>query len=179
MRMRCTMTTGGFGISARLAARIAGAGITLVSVSIDGLEQVHDHLRGRSGSWLSALEAIHNLSAAGLVVVCNSQLNRLTPQLPALYLTLKDAGIRGWQVQITAPMGRAADDSSILFQPPEIVDLHTVLGRIARRAEEDGIEFLPANNVGYFSPYERIFRSHGHPWGFLAGSVRRALGHRY
>lgn len=168
--MRCTMTTGGFGISSRLAERIARAGITLVSVSIDGLEPVHDYLRGRPGSWRKALEAVHALSDAGLVVVCNTQLNRLSaPELPALYLKLRASAIRGWQVQITAPMGRAADDPTILFQPPEIIDLHQVLARIARRAEDDGMEFLPANNVGYFSPYERLFRSHGHPWGFWQG----------
>ena len=49
--MKATMTTGGFGVSPKLAEKMAEAGITAVSVSIDGLETTHDSLRGRSGSW--------------------------------------------------------------------------------------------------------------------------------
>jgi radical SAM protein with 4Fe4S-binding SPASM domain len=168
--MICTMTTGGYGITSTKASQMKRAGISHVSVSIDGLEETHDALRGRKGSWRHCFAAIKAVREAGIVVSSNTQLNRLSaPQLPILYERLLAAGVRGWQVQLTAPMGNAAENPSILLQPPELLDLFPMLARIARRAWQDGIVFLPGNNVGYYGPYERLLRSNGHPWGFWQG----------
>lgn len=54
--MLCGITTGGFGISLDTAQRMKEAGISVVSVSVDGLEATHDRLRGKNGSWQWALE---------------------------------------------------------------------------------------------------------------------------
>ena len=45
--MRCTMTTGGYGITLSTAKKMKQAGIATVSVSVDGLEATHDRLRCR------------------------------------------------------------------------------------------------------------------------------------
>jgi len=168
--MRATMVTGGWGVTRRMAEAMAAAGIGLVSVSVDGLEATHDRLRGRAGSWRRCLEAIDRLSRAGLVVAANTQLNRLSMcELPALYLVLRDVGVRAWQVQLTGPMGNAADHASILLQPPELVDAFPVLARVAARAWYDGVQMRPNDNVGYYGPYERLLRGAGQPWGFWQG----------
>src|SRR5688572_1221081 len=64
--MLCTMTTGGFRLDLPRALRMRDAGISHVSVSIDGLESTHDRLRGRAGSWQQCLEAISALKEADL-----------------------------------------------------------------------------------------------------------------
>lgn len=168
--MACTMTTGGYGITSAKASKMQRAGISHVSVSIDGLEETHDSLRGRKGSWRKCFSAFEALRGAGITASSNTQLNRLSaPEIPMLYERLLDAGVQGWQVQLTAPMGNAADRSQILLQPPELLDLFPMLARVARRAWQDGMIFLPSNNVGYYGPYERLLRSNGHPWGFWQG----------
>ena len=43
---------------AQHAADIAGSGLDLLAVSIDGLEETHDRIRGRRGSYRRALEGI-------------------------------------------------------------------------------------------------------------------------
>src|SRR4249920_2102585 len=48
--MTPTMTSGGRGIDAERAAKAAQAGLAGVSISLDGLEQTHDRLRGVRGS---------------------------------------------------------------------------------------------------------------------------------
>ena len=45
------MTTGGWGVTEERAQRMAEAGIHRVSVSIDGLEQRHDRMRAKRGSF--------------------------------------------------------------------------------------------------------------------------------
>lgn len=42
-------------------------------------------------------------------------INRLSaPEFPRIYEHLRDAGIFAWQIQLTVPMGNAADNSEFL-----------------------------------------------------------------
>jgi len=166
-----TLVTGGWGLGRGLARRIAAAGIGLVSVSIDGLETSHDLLRRREGSWRQAFAALDHLKSEQVTIASNTQLNRLSIQdLPLLYERLRGAAIAAWQIQLTGPLGNAADDSALILHPAELDAVFTVLARIARRARSDGIWLRPNDNVGYYGPYERLLRSGGHEWGFWQGA---------
>src|SRR5712692_5955524 len=66
--MACSMVTGGYGISATTARRMRDAGMSLVSVSIDGLEATHDDLRGRRGSWAWCFKTLQHVRDAGMEV---------------------------------------------------------------------------------------------------------------
>lgn len=157
--MRCTLTTGGYGISAEAAVRMGEAGLEQVSVSIDGTEATHDRLRGKAGAWRAAFQSLGHLRKAGVATSCNTQINRLSaPELPLIYADLREAGCRAWQLAMTVPMGRAADRPEILLQPSELLDVFPVLAELAERAERDGVLFYPGNNVGYYGPYERRLR---------------------
>lgn len=177
--MTCTLTTGGYGISAELARRMKAADLQQVSVSLDGLRETHDRLRGRAGSHGFALQAMQHLRSVGLPVTCNTQINRLSaPELPLLYEQIRDAGVEAWQIQLTVPMGAAADRPDLLLQPYELLELYPMLAQLALRAKRDGIYLLAGNNIGYYGPYERILRGHGHEHGFWRGCQAglRALG---
>ncbi len=170
--MRPTMTTGGYGISLDTATKMKEAGIATVSVSIDGLEETHDQLRGRQGSWKYAFKTMSHLKQVGIPIGCNTQINRLSaPQLPLIYETIRDAGARAWQIQLTVPMGNAADNSEILLQPAELLDLYPMIARIAHRAKREGVQLQPGNNIGYYGPYERLLRGRGkeNEWTFWQG----------
>lgn len=163
--IRPTMTTGGRGIGADLARRMAAAGLHSASVSIDGLAATHDLLRAARGSFAAATEALRHLRAAGLRVAANSNLNRLNePDLEALYDHLRPLGISAWQVQITAPLGRAADRPDLLLQPFDLLALMPRIAALKERAYQDGVLLMPGNNLGYFGPEEALLRS-THPAG--------------
>ncbi|MBL7494440.1 radical SAM protein [Frankia sp. AgB1.9] len=158
--MTCTVTTGGYRLSAAMARGLRAAGVRQCSVSVDGMAGTHDRLRGRAGSWQSCFVTMERLRAAGVTATCNTQINRLTaPELPELYLALQAAGIAAWQWQLTVPMGNAADQPEILLQPVELLDVFPMLARVARQAASDGIGIHAGNNVGYYGPYERLLRS--------------------
>lgn len=160
--MSCTMTTGGFGISAQTAKRMKEAGIDRVSVSVDGLEATHDQLRGKPGSWKFCFKTINLLREAGIKVGTNTQINRLSaPELPAIYEAIRDAGVRSWQLQMTVPMGNAADNANLLLQPSELLDVYPVIAYLATRGKEEGLSVQPGNNIGYYGPYERMLRARG------------------
>ena len=141
--MTCRLTTGGFGISLQMAQQMKEAGLASVSISIDGLEDTHDHLRGRKGSWQSAFRTMNHLRAVGLPYNCNTQINRLSaPEFPSIYEKIRDAGVGAWQIQLTVPMGNAADNADILLQPCELLDLYPMLVRVVSRARREECLFF-------------------------------------
>ncbi|MEH1812069.1 MAG: nif11-class peptide radical SAM maturase 3 [Nostoc sp.] len=170
--MLCGMTTGGYGISLETAQKMKQAGIRTVSVSIDGLEATHDRLRGKKGSWKYAFKTMSHLREVGIYFGCNTQINRLSaPEFACIYECIRDAGARAWQVQLTVPMGNAADNADILLQPHELLDIYPMLARVARRAYQEGVQLQAGNNIGYYGPYERLLRGRGkeHDFSFWQG----------
>jgi len=157
--MRCSMTTGGRGVTAELARAGAQAGVQSTSVSIDGGAATHDRLRGVAGAHRSALAAAAHLKAAGIGLGVNTQINRLSMrELPEVLETIIALGARAWQIQLTVAMGRAADEPDLLLQPEDLLVLFPLLANLKARCNETGVALWPGNNIGYFGPYESILR---------------------
>ena len=176
--MLANMTSGGRGITAELARACAAAGLQNVSISVDGMEETHDRLRGVAGSWRSALDAITHLRAAGVPVSSNTQINRLSmPELPHVLDAIAARGIHSWQIQLTVAMGRAVDEPDVLLQPYDLLDLFPLLAELSERCVERGVRLWPGNNIGYFGPHESALRG-TLPRGHMAscGAGRATLG---
>jgi radical SAM protein with 4Fe4S-binding SPASM domain len=157
--MGLTMVTGGRGLTAERARQLRDAGAAGVGVSIDALEPLHDELRGVSGAYRSAIEAVRALRAEGLRVSINTQITRpALRQIEPLLEGLFDEGIAAWQVSMTVPMGRAADEPQLLLQPYQVLEVLPLVARIELRARARGIDVTPGNDIGYFGPYEEQLR---------------------
>ena len=177
--MSCTITTGGRTLTRKRIDAMVEAGVSAVNLSIDGMQEAHDRLRGVEGSWDAAFRSLAYLREAGVSVSVNTQINRLTRNdLVPLLHRIADAGVRSWQLQITAPFGNAGDHPEILLQPYMFPELFEELERVADAADLRGIRLWPANNLGYFGPLEARLRRHqkrgAHYKGCGAG--RYALG---
>lgn len=178
--IRPTMTTGGRGVTRELAREMKAAGLHSVSVSVDGLEREHNAIRKAAGSFQGAMDALTCLRDAGLRVAANTNVNRVNaPVLEDLYEVLRGKGIVAWQVQITVPLGRAADRPQMLLQPYDLLDVVPRVAALKERAFDDGVLVMPGNNLGYFGVEESLLRSPkkggaDHWQGCQAG--RRVLG---
>jgi radical SAM protein with 4Fe4S-binding SPASM domain len=176
--MLCSTTTGGRGLTPEKVAEAKAAGLMAVSVSIDGDEATHDRLRGVAGSYRSAFAAMRAAREQGLRLSCNTQINRLSmPIFGDILEAIAAAGVKAWQIQLTVPMGRAADEPDILLQPHDLLELFPLLGAIKKRCDELGVRLWPGNNIGYFGPYESVRRGYhyrGH--GGSCGAGRATLG---
>ena len=162
--MACSMTTGARNLDDERVGKAVDAGVRVISISIDGLEETHDAQRGPKGSWRAAVDAARRVAATPIRLATNTQINRLSmPELPAVADLLKDLGSTAWQIQLTVAMGRAADRPDLLLQPWELLELFPLLVWIKQsRLEPNGIQLLPGNNIGYFGPYEHLLRYGGH-----------------
>jgi radical SAM protein with 4Fe4S-binding SPASM domain len=121
------------------------------------------------GSFANATRAIDRLREAGIPVGANTNVNRSNrADLEGLLDHLAAHGIDAWQIQITSPLGRAADRPAMLLQPWDLLDLLPRVDAIKRRAAAAGIRVMPGNNLGYFGPEEGRLRSlegHGDHFG--------------
>ena len=140
------MVTSGQGLDASVAKHMQEAGLHSVTVSVDGLEATHDRQRAMPGSFQQALHAIRCADGAGLMVGATTQVNRETlAELPALAPILESAGVLGWQLQMTLPMGRAESRRLALGadQMPEL------LGLLRRMTTRPGLRPHLTDNIGY------------------------------
>jgi radical SAM protein with 4Fe4S-binding SPASM domain len=168
----CTMQTGGYKLSADMITAAAEAGLQGIGVSIDGLAALHDRLRGVPGSYAEALRVLDHCRRIGLTASVNSQITAtVMPQLAELMEVIITAGAKYWQVQLTVAMGNAVDHDEILLQPYELATLMPLLARLHEDGRERGLTLLPGNNIGYFGPYDALWRGpdRGHYPGCPAG----------
>jgi radical SAM protein with 4Fe4S-binding SPASM domain len=102
------------------------------------------------------------VSDCGLSATVNTQITSLViPQLPDLLDLFISAGARHWQVQLTVAMGRAADNPELLLQPYDLLQLMPLLAELFERGADAGLLLQPGNNIGYFGPYETLWRGNG------------------
>ena len=158
----CAVQTGARNMTPERLAAAVDAGLGGIGVSIDGLEQLHDRLRCVAGSYQRAFEVLDYARAAGLQTSVNTQIGPETmADLPGLMEQLVAYGVRQWQVQLTVAMGNAVDNPGCLLQPYELLELMPLLARLYRQAVDRGLLIVVGNNVGYFGPYEHIWRGFG------------------
>jgi radical SAM protein with 4Fe4S-binding SPASM domain len=157
--MTCSVVTGGRGMTPERAARAAAAGVSGVSVSLDGLEAAHDEQRGVRGAFAAALRAMDALRTAGVAVAANTQVNRRSlADLDGVLDLLIEREVYGWQVQLTVPMGRAAERPEWILEPYHLLEVIPAIAQLKQRAARHGVRLDPGNNVGYFGPHEEILR---------------------
>jgi radical SAM protein with 4Fe4S-binding SPASM domain len=140
------MVTSGQGLDASVGERMREAGMSSATVSVDGLEATHDRQRAVPGCFQQALRAIRLVDGAGLKVGVTTQVNRETlPELEALAPVLQEAGVLGWQLQMTLPMGRA-ESRDLALGADEMPELLELLRRISTRP---GLRPHITDNIGY------------------------------
>ena len=160
--MDCAMQTGALHLTEERIGQAAEAGIQAIGVSVDGLEDLHDRLRGVKGSFAAAFEALRLLRKHGVQSSVNTQItSQVLPQLRELHELFIESGAKNWQVQLTVAMGRAADNPELLLQPYQLLELMPLLAELFWTGVERGLLLQPGNNIGYFGPYESVWRGGG------------------
>lgn len=168
--IKVTMQTGGRGLTRRRLQTLKDAGLKVVGVSVDGPEEVHDTLRANKGSHKHAIEALHIARDLGVVSASNTQFNRLNAHLvEETFAPLQAAGVRSWRGQVTAPMGRAADQPDWILQPWQVVDIIDAMAALQLRLAQEEVDagrdplkvtdIRISNNLGYYGPWEGILRT--------------------
>lgn len=141
----------------RKAAELVAAGLRSATISLDGLEEEHDWMRGVPGSFGYASHAIELLSHAPIafdVVTCVNRRNYR--QLSEIKEHLIKLGVKGWRLFTIFPVGRAASDPELILTQEEYRGLMDFI--IATRKE--GRIRASYACEGFLGPYEGKVRDH-------------------
>ncbi|MET0878983.1 MAG: radical SAM protein [Tardiphaga sp.] len=167
--IHCGLQTGARGLTKERIEAAHAAGVRAIGISVDGLRDTHDDIRGVAGSHDQAIAAIGHVRDVGIEPGVNTQINaRSMHELPQIFEEIVAAGARYWQVQLTVAMGNAVDNSAMLLQPFEIIDVVDSLAALYHRGRDAGLRLLPGNSIGYFGrhePHWRSFTSAVEHWG--------------
>ncbi|HEV3001652.1 MAG TPA: GDL motif peptide-associated radical SAM/SPASM maturase [Solirubrobacteraceae bacterium] len=174
--IRVSMQTGARALTERRLEAGVKAGLQGLGVSLDGLRDYHDRVRGVPGSFDFAVLTLQRAKAAGLKTSVNTQIGPETiAQLPDLLDRIAAAGATHWQLQLTVAMGNAVDNPELILQPHQLLELMPLLAELHHRGRRQGVLMVPGNNIGYFGPYEHLWRGEvgdrGHWGGCAAGQT--------
>lgn len=119
------IVTNGLGLTPERFGSLKAAGIHNITVSLDGLEDDHNWMRGNPQSFTRALEAIKMIAADGTlnfdVVTCVNR--RSLPTLPQIARLLANAGVKYWRLFTIFPSGRARQYAEFELTKPEFIQL--------------------------------------------------------
>lgn len=160
------MTTNGTLITPEIAHRLKEAGMSTVSVSVDGLKETHEWFRQSPGSYEKTMAGIKNLlneRAFNHVQVTTVVHKRNITELDKLYEIMKGLGIRSWRVINIEPIGRARSNPDLMLEKK---DYKYILDFIKKHRFEDKMEVC--YGCSHYLPidYEREVR----PWYFLCNA---------
>ncbi len=114
--------------------------LSSMTISLDGLEDNHDWLRGRRGSFKRAVAGIGRAVEAGFplfdVVTCVNPRN--LPELDQVMAFLMDKGVSYWRLFLIFPKGRAAKNEELILSVSETRDLIVWISRTRRRLKGSG-----------------------------------------
>ncbi len=92
--MRAVISTNGTLITPEKARILKEIGLSYVGISLDGLEDIHDHFRGKKGSFQDAMEGIKNCQDAGIKVGLRFTMNKINVKdIPGVFDLLEEKEI--------------------------------------------------------------------------------------
>lgn len=152
------MVSNGLMLTADRFDAICKAGLSSITISLDGLEENHNWLRGHKESFQRASQAIDIiLSHPNVlfdVVTCVNQRN--FTELPAIRDFLIQKGVKAWRLFTIFPVGRAAQDPQLQLSPQQL----RLLLDFIRTTRKEGVIRAAFGCEGYFGNYEGDIRDH-------------------
>lgn len=166
------MVTNGLAMTPKRLQSLIASGLHTITVSLDGLEEEHNFMRGNTQSFKRAVDAIRIISAEKRiksdVVTCVNR--RSIQNLDAIKELLISLGVTGWRLFTIFPAGRAAGDADLKLSSEE----HRYLMEyIKRNRKEDKRITINYCCEGFMGDYEGDIRDHFYSCqaGISVGSV--------
>lgn len=151
------LVTNGMALSRRRFDSLLAAGLHGMTVSLDGFEPQHTHIRRNPESYRRAVEAVRMAAAeptlAFDVVTCATPL--LMPHLEEFKEFLISLGLKRWRIFTIFPAGRAANDPTLRLSDEDFVSLMEFI----RRTRKEKRINLNYGCEGFLGGYEAEVRS--------------------
>ncbi|MBN1227267.1 MAG: 12,18-didecarboxysiroheme deacetylase [Deltaproteobacteria bacterium] len=92
--MRAVISSNGTLIDKKMAGELKKVGVSYVGISLDGLEEINDHFRGKNGAFKMALQGIDNCREAGIKVGLRFTINQSNKsEVPGIFNLMEEKEI--------------------------------------------------------------------------------------
>ena len=155
--MRWGMVTNGHLYNRERHESLLSAGMGSLTISVDGLQESHDWLRNRPGSFERVNRSIElAASSPRLNFDIVSCVNKSTVnELPSIYSYLLSKGVKAWRLFTIIPIGRAKDNPGLILSPDEF---RTMLDFIAEKRKSGAMD-VKFSCEGFVGSYENLVRA--------------------
>ena len=152
------IVTNGRGLTPERYKSLLQSGIRAITVSLDGIGDTHDWMRGVPGTYPLALRAIRMVAASGEVeydvVTCVNK--RSYKELEQIKELLISSGVKAWRLFTVFPVGRAAQDPELKLSGDEFRGTMDFI----RRTRKEGRISVSYGCEGFLGKYEGEVRDH-------------------
>lgn len=151
------IVSNGYNLNRRMLDSLQKSGIHSITISLDGLENSHNWLRGKKDSFVKALDAIllvsKNDSIAFDVVTCCNQKNIV--ELELLKELLISKSVKKWRLFSIFPKGRAKNEPELQLSDSQFIHL---MEFIIKTNQENKIQ-ASFGCEGFLGKYENEVRN--------------------
>ncbi|MDH3892292.1 MAG: radical SAM protein [candidate division Zixibacteria bacterium] len=149
------MVTNGHAWTKETVAAAKAAGMCSVTVSLDGFEEDHNWLRGRSDSYARAVRTIQMLVADPFyqcmdIVTCVNK--RSLERLDEFYEQVRELGVPAWRLFTISPIGRAVRHDELFLNGDEF---RSLMGKIERYRRLGDLP-VTYSESGYLGPRHEL-----------------------
>lgn len=154
--MRWGMVSNGQLYDRKRHISLLNAGMGALTLSVDGLEESHDWLRNKPGSFKKIDRAIELAADSKRlnfdVVTCVNRRNLI--ELPSIYNYLRAKGVKAWRLFTIIPIGRAKENPELILTNGEFKEMLEFIVEHRMKGEMD-VKF---SCEGYVGAYESKVR---------------------
>ncbi len=140
--IKAVISTNGTLIDKTQAAKLAGAGISYVGISIDGPEPFHDKFRASKGSFQATMQGFANCRKAGIRMGLRFTITKHNAgQIEAVFDIAETAAIRRICFYHLIRMGRAKDmEDAVLSQQQTRLVVNTIIDKTDQFVNDDLVD---------------------------------------
>jgi radical SAM protein with 4Fe4S-binding SPASM domain len=144
----------------------------IFSMSLDGLEEVHNHIRQSKKAFSDVMGAFNELNSRDIHPCAITSISKFNyHQLEDIYRLVIAHEIPSWQVQLTFASGRMKEQQAQVLSPQ---DLRALVKFLLDVRKDRIVDLHVSDNIGYYTAAEETLR--GYRWsGCKAGNTLVAI----
>ena len=150
--------TNGLLLNEKNIAKLKDMGITKIGVSIDGIGEIHNYLRGVPGLFDKLIANMKRAQAEGFRVAVVTAISKVNlHQLDEMFEFMKNNDVSIWQLQMVEAIGVANKNPELEMK---LEDAYHLAKKIANFRRQKDLKIVTGDNIGYFCSFEPMIRDH-------------------
>ncbi len=158
----CDIVTNGYRKTEQDFKEIQNSHIASAAVSVDGMEKLHNTIRGRGDAFYETDHFCRKMAETGIPLTAVTTITHdCLRDLKALFDWMGTRGICAWQWQQVSPMGNAREQAALSLRWEDVAEVFNLYAKLSKR--QGGPRIVLGDNLGYYVKRDNrlLHRFHG------------------